>query len=323
MEPNKIADDFLKSSIKMTPHNNDRGFFESISNHEIDFSRLRDDRRMVSDIGLRFVSQFESALKLPPTASMDEKAKHFVAEVVEFSPTQQSGLKPEDFVWEFWMTLIEISAQVPPYHSAQDMLCKAVILLYSIGESEEIEYRMWKGLSSFNMAIRDHWNRGPIPQAGSDDYTTFTESEWLNVNSFIARLYAANVLHAGAFPIWELRSGLEIPLSPEVRDEPAANVRVRVACEWMIRSAPRTIRESLLRTHSDVVRGESTNRAFRGGPLYSGESGFSIERWCFWKCRLQELRTEVDPSLLPTVNEAVKLMVQAEKELGELATSIA
>ncbi|OTA91287.1 hypothetical protein M434DRAFT_397307 [Hypoxylon sp. CO27-5] len=323
MELNKNPNDSLKLTVGMAPLDNDHGPFEFTSKHEIDFSRLRDERRMVSDIGLRFVNQLESALKLPPTVSVDEKAKHFVAEVVEFSPTQQSELGPDGFVWELWVTLIEVSAQVPPYHSAQDVLCKAVILLDTIGDSEETEKPMWKDLSSFTMAIRDHWNRAPIPQARSDDDTTFTDSEWLNLNSFIARLYAANVLQAGAFPIWELRSGLETSLSSEVKNETPANIRVRVASEWIIQSAPRILHESLLRTYSDVVEGESTGRPFRGGPLYSGESGFSVERWCFWKRRFQELKTEVDLTLLPEVNKAVELMVRAEKELGELAKSIA
>lgn len=190
------------------------------------------------------------------------------------------------------------------------------------------------------MSVRDNWNRRkfftspfnfyyvsltlsvePSLEPDPDDDLDYTDDEWLNFSSFLARLYSERIVGWQNFPIWGLRSGLEYPL-PEKPDGSAGDVWTRVACEWIFQSAPRILLESLLHTCSDEPEGGIHGRPFSGGPLYSGKSGFSLERWCFWKHRFSEIRAEAKEDLRAMVDEAMKIMSQAENNLGELAKGL-
>jgi hypothetical protein len=50
---------------------------------------------------------------------------------------------------------------------------------------------------------------GPTFELDTEDDRDFTLDEWLNLNSFVARLFSTTVGGFGNFAIWELRNGLE------------------------------------------------------------------------------------------------------------------
>lgn len=154
---------------------------------------------------------------------------------------------------------------------------------------------------------------GPTFEPNDDDDQAFSEFEWLNLNSFVAKLFKLNSVSWYNFPIWEFQIGLESPISEEAA---AANTRVRVACEWIIQCARRFFRESLLNTCSDEPEGGSHGYPFRGGPLYPGVSGYNLERWGLWKRRLGELRQESDEDVHGMIDEAIQAMVAVEKEVA-------
>ena len=57
-------------------------------------------------------------------------------------------------------------------------------------------------------------------------------SEWLNLNSFTARIINEGLIDGSIFGLWEIRR----PLEEENAAKAIANCRVSVASEWMIRS---------------------------------------------------------------------------------------
>ena len=143
-----------------------------------------------------------------------------------------------------------------------------------------------------------------------DDGREFTLDEWLNLNSFVARLGKEFI----SFGLWELRDGLEGPQAEETETSaPVAviNTRVLVATEWIIRGGRGLLRESLLNSLSHEPR---SGKPWNGGPLFPGARGFNLERWGFWKRRLGELRKDAVESSQNAIDEAVELMTALEAE---------
>jgi hypothetical protein len=150
--------------------------------------------------------------------------------------------------------------------------------------------------------------KGPVIQLGDDDEGEFTLDEWLNLNSFIARLGKEFI----SFGLWELRNGLE-GLKAEDKSAPEAvvNARILVATEWIIKGGRGLLRESLLNALSHEPNSGSP---WSGGPLFPGARGFNLERWGFWKRRLGELRKAAVESSQKLIDEAVELMTALEAE---------
>lgn len=57
---------------------------------------------------------------------------------------------------------------------------------------------------------------------------------------------------------------------------------------------------------------ETDTRMLRAGELYKGQSGYSRDRWDFWKKRLGELRSQVSESRRSVVDEAIEGMTKLE-----------
>lgn len=136
--------------------------------------------------------------------------------------------------------------------------------------------------------------------------------EWLNLNSFIARLFNGLVVGFANFAIFELRNGLE---EDDDVPQPIADARIRVACEWVIQSRWRLLQLSLLNSRSTEPEDATHGSPYRGGALYSGTRGFNLERWGFWKRRLAELRKDVGD--IAPIDEALEMMTAAEKEAAD------
>ncbi|TVY46634.1 hypothetical protein LOCC1_G003293 [Lachnellula occidentalis] len=135
--------------------------------------------------------------------------------------------------------------------------------------------------------MRENWNRmqGPVLQFSDDDEDgEFTLDEWLNLNSFVARLGKEFI----SFGLWELRNGLEGSRIEETSVPKAvSNTRILVATEWIIQGGRGLLRESL----SNALSYEpGSGNPWGGGTLFHGARGFNVERWGFWKRRLGEVQ---------------------------------
>ncbi|KAI0852921.1 hypothetical protein F5Y00DRAFT_226371 [Daldinia vernicosa] len=293
-----------------------------VGTNEVDFSYLKNKAIYLGDIGMRIIDLLVSSLELSHSTKPIKTADHFVRALVKYSSPETSGLQPEDFVWQFWESLIDIASQVPPRTLVQDVLFNIVILLEKIGEREKANTQMWKDLPDIDIAMRDNWNRSPTFDPNFNSGEEFTEPEWVNVNSFLARLHHKQGIWE-KYVIWELREGLETPFTP-IQDMPTVvETRIRVATEWIFESSRRIFVDSLDHAFSDYPEGPNTGRPYSCGPLYSGVSGYSLERWCFWKRRLAEIRTEVNEDLHSAIDKAIKAMTRAEKKLGKQLKSSA
>lgn len=137
-----------------------------------------------------------------------------------------------------------------------------------------------------------------------------TPDEWLNLNSFNARLFGSGITRWRNFPIWQLREGLEDVFGPDSHEN---DCKIAVASEWIIQAGPKLLRETLLNDDMD----EAEKRAYSGLELWTGLPGLSTERWGFWKRRLAEVKAGVKTQLtLDYIEHAEKVMVTVEKDLA-------
>jgi hypothetical protein len=106
---------------------------------------------------------------------------------------------------------------------------------------------------------------------------------WVNFNAFCARLTRDGTCDRSAHAIWDLREALEE--EPDQREEAAKehgkqlDVRIPVAANWI------TIAGNVLYRHSGDCGKDGELGVASQGRLYSGQAGFSLERWAFWKER--------------------------------------
>ena len=153
----------------------------------------------------------------------------------------------------------------------------------------------------------------PTFEAEDDETEHYSLDEWLNLNSFSARLLGAGLVGWVNFAIWQLRHGLEEEMNPG----PSTDNRVAVASEWVIQSGPDLLRRCLLSSVLD----EAETRSYSAGALYAGHPGLCLERWGFWKRRLGEIRDKVSESAMRSVDEAVESMTAAETALARVLLS--
>lgn len=83
-----------------------------------------------------------------------------------------------------------------------------------------------------------------------------------------------------------------------------------VATLW-IKNAGKFIWEQTLSGKPEDLD-ETDTRMLRAGGLYKGQSGYSRDRWDFWKKRLGELRSQVSQSAVSATDGALEAMVGLE-----------
>ncbi|KAH8891251.1 hypothetical protein GQ53DRAFT_746765 [Thozetella sp. PMI_491] len=266
---------------------------------DIDFQLLRDAG--LSDIAEKILDTFESALASRSTGDPKESAK-LVAHEIKSHISVDSDAELED-LWELY---INLAKSVPRRHEGQNLL---VMVAARLDAPDPVTGdQAWTGLPLLGRCLRDNWADPTFEvdddASDDDEDESYTPDQWLNMNSFAARMFGAGLAGWINFPIWQLRLGLEeTPNSAAFRDRQAM-----VSAEWIIQSGPELLRRSLLSPRLDL--GEE--RSYCAGSLYTGLPGLGLERWGFWKRRLGELSGELGGAARACVDEAVLGMAAAE-----------
>ncbi|KAI9763504.1 MAG: hypothetical protein M1840_000457 [Geoglossum simile] len=277
-----------------------------MSDQQVNFQPLRDEG--LSEIDEKMLSIFEPALESVSEATLEEKAGGVAIELKKLVPMNLSSEGAETFLEGFWELLIGIAKCVPYRHSGQILLVKIATNLNESGEAIEKKGSSWKGLPFLGRYLRDNWI-DPTLEAGDDETEHYSLEEWLNLNSFSARLLGAGLAGWVNFAVWQLRHGLEEEMSPG----PSTDSRVAAAGEWIIQSGQDLLRRCLLNS----ALNEAEARSYSAGALYAGNPGLCLERWGFWKRRLGEMRGKVGESAMRSIDEAVESMTAAEMAIAK------
>ncbi|KAF3393942.1 hypothetical protein F1880_004895 [Penicillium rolfsii] len=214
---------------------------------------------------------------------------------------------PDTFLWSLWGLIIQVMRLVPPQHPGQirmisflQELAKIPTRTLDIWGSEQ---KLWSDFPILRPCLRDHLEY--IGEADPDGI-----SEWINQNSFMARIVGQELLSWDTLIIWMLRDALEDDLPQEqiVRD-----CYISVVNEWITHAG-----QTIYRQLSEKELSEQQKRVTRGGKLYQGKAGLCAERWEFWKRRVGEISSLVSTELQPVALDAAQRMGDIE-ELARIA----
>ncbi|KAI1401015.1 hypothetical protein F4819DRAFT_345555 [Hypoxylon fuscum] len=276
----------------------------------LSFERLRDEQLSLlsTEDELDIFDLFESVMSSSPDLDVEETSQRFVDGLIKLAPGKSLG--DQSLPRSTWSALNRIAGCIDHRHYGQDVLVTTVRKLNGV--------EGWKGLPEIWIGMRESWNLSPTYNLEAKDEREFTAKEWLNLNSFAARLY--NGPHVGSlalFALYQLSEGLEG--EPKSNERPEPETRLQVSCEWVVQSGWRLMRESLLDTYADPTEKLASrySNPYSIGPLFTGLRGFSLERWGFWKRRLVELHEDniYGEITYKLIDEAIEVMTGIGKDI--------
>ncbi|KAB8227349.1 DUF3632 domain-containing protein [Aspergillus alliaceus] len=187
-------------------------------------------------------------------------------------PTRRASYSYSDdvelFLWSTWGIFIHVAKQIPHDHPWQGRLVELIrsltVLVPIKVEIWEKTRQVWTDLPIFGPSMREAWIS---PTYDSDRSNTDEVDQWINLNSFAARLLNLDAVLWISFAVWALRDALDEPV-----DGPELDCNVRVAIEWITHSG-RCLYQYLLSPSQDV----------------HGCDGLSLEVWQRWKRRFKEV----------------------------------
>ncbi|CEJ53947.1 hypothetical protein PMG11_00278 [Penicillium brasilianum] len=222
------------------------------------------------------------------------------------APVDENTADPEAFLWSLWGLIIQVMRLVHPQHPGQ---IRMISFMQALGKFPTrtldiwgSEQKLWSDFPILRPCLRDH-----LEYIGEPDPDGI--SEWINQNSFMARIVGKDLLSWDTLIIWMLRDALEedVPQEQIVRD-----CYISVVNEWITHAG-----QTIYRQLSDKDLSEQQKRVTKGGTLYHGKDGLCAERWEFWKQRLAEISKLVSKDLQPVAWSAADRMSQIE-ELAQI-----
>ncbi|KAK4653969.1 hypothetical protein QC762_510247 [Podospora pseudocomata] len=205
-------------------------------------------------------------------------------ELRQLIASSKSTKAADTLLWNLWVMLFEVVRIVPIEHPWHAALAAGMNNLRSRGglvvELEDCTLN-WADLPDLSMYVFDKW----FDPTELDDYTSEDIDAWKRWNSFASQLLNEEYMNWIIFPYWELRSALEFP-PPE--DPTIFECRLWVATQWLTQCAELVYNEMTC----GVDLEEKTKSAIKPGPLCEGVYPRSLQRWEFWRGRLEALAGE-------------------------------
>ncbi|KAE8168208.1 hypothetical protein BDV40DRAFT_251517 [Aspergillus tamarii] len=190
------------------------------------------------------------------------------------SDSKADGL--EDLLWQLWNIVINVAKQIPCDSPSQERLVDLVKALTEIPPTTiQIwgnDTKLWVDLPLLGPEMREAWNLIPTGSEAEEKI-----KEWINLNSFVARLVSLSLAPWIALAVWALRDALE-----EESVGRKADCDIAVAREWFKHGGP-VLRQETMATEN------KEERIMAGGSLYQGPAKLCPERWKFWKERLSQI----------------------------------
>ncbi|KAL7788818.1 hypothetical protein V8C43DRAFT_287180 [Trichoderma afarasin] len=213
----------------------------------------------------------------------------------------------EGFLWSLWTLLADVAKRIPLDDPRLQHLVEILKALHAKQTgSVEVwgsQHELWADMPLFGAVMREEWNASPEFDGKPDQATKI--AQWLSINSFAARLLGASVSDWTNFAIWELRDGLEEPVST---DE-ARDTHLITASEWITQAGQVLYNE----TKNSIELDSQTTQALRPGSLVEGtKSGFNEERWSFWKKQLEELSAKASAEAKKRAEKALEVIKSLE-----------
>ncbi|KAI1480023.1 hypothetical protein F4774DRAFT_425153 [Daldinia eschscholtzii] len=204
------------------------------------------------------------------------------------------GQSESAFFRGFWKVFLVLVKQINSSQPAMDQLILLIQELRFMSLTFPFRTNPWRNLPGLPDAIHNIWHE---PTRYEDSYIAF--GEWINLNSFAARLYGDGIFDCYGLGITALRRAFESSNTPvpAVRD-----CRIKAATQWIHWAAFKMF--DLMRSvpsHDDRNRHRSDR--------FTGSRVFSLERWIFWK---RHFSREQSDNLDDAIGLALTLMNEAD-----------
>ncbi|KAL6803835.1 hypothetical protein J3E68DRAFT_391653 [Trichoderma sp. SZMC 28012] len=213
----------------------------------------------------------------------------------------------EGFLWSLWSLLADTAKHIPLDDPRLQHLVE-ILKALNAKQTGSVEiwgsqHELWADMPLFGAVMREEWNASPEFVGKPDQAAKI--AQWLSLNSFAARLLSASVSSWTNFAVWELRDGLEEPLST---DE-ARDTHLITASEWITQAGQVLYKE----TKNSVELDSQATQVLSPGSLIKGtKSGFNEERWSFWKQRLEELSASARAEAKRRTEKALEVIKSLE-----------
>ncbi|KAJ5156937.1 uncharacterized protein N7482_008037 [Penicillium canariense] len=209
---------------------------------------------------------------------------------------------PETFLWSLWGLIIQVMRLVPPNHPGQTRM---IAFMESLGQITSgtlnvwgSDQELWSDFPILRPCLRDH-----LEYIGEPDPDGI--AEWINQNSFMARLLGKDLLNWDTLVIWMMRDALE---EEPPQEQIVLDCYIAVVVQWITHAG-----ETIFSQLSDQDLSEQQKRVTKGGSLYHGKDGLCPERWEFWRQRAGEVSKLVSKDLQPIALAAAERMSQIER----------
>lgn len=241
-----------------------------------------------------------------------------------------SDEKAEEFVYTLWNLYISIVRQIPVDDPRLPLLADVVVALKgkSSGTAKiwREDTKVWEDLPLLGASVRDAWNceiTKPNPPLVTECASltpsavepVYDDSEkdnaaipsWLTINSFAARLLGSSTTTWTNFAVWSLRSSLE---QDGLVSQTAWDTAVAEAYEWITHAG----KVLLDKSRQGEQLSEADQRMLKAGKLFGGEPGLNVERWAFWRQRLETFAsgTQVSDAVKDKARRAAEEMKALE-----------
>ncbi|KAH0440655.1 hypothetical protein CcaCcLH18_02325 [Colletotrichum camelliae] len=185
--------------------------------HGINFEKLfhRDVEPEYDDLFFKIMEAFDGLsqdnLKDRTQEVVSEAEKAHAAYVERVKNEVEAGQRIE--MWAFWDFYVLTVSCVPYRHIGQQLLSDVVLELERVGKTENPQ---WKDLPELGQTLRESFN-----DPTDDDITgneMYTLEQWLNFNSWLARLIGSGLKRGINLVLWSVAFGLEEDLEQLEQD---------------------------------------------------------------------------------------------------------
>lgn len=133
--------------------------------------------------------------------------------------------------------------------------------------------------------------------------------QWVNLNSFVSRLFAQGLIDWNRYGIWTMMGSLEAndAIAKDLRES-----RVAAATQWLAHGALALFTMMCERKITEV------DQRHLKSTVFSGDKVISFERWTFWRGQLQKVEEkDISPKGREMASRAVIAMDDAEAQYGQ------
>ncbi|KAL2841845.1 hypothetical protein BJY01DRAFT_236210 [Aspergillus pseudoustus] len=220
-----------------------------------------------TSLDFRVFQVLNDFLQPSTTTSLDFAVQAILALLPENAPESSE-------VWSAGSVFVEIAGQIPYHHPSQ---LKLATLIEELSNADKFTQKRQD-----EKGFRYRCQR--LKETVRDSYNTPNDedvNEWPNLNAFYAHLDARHVFsNHPTFMIWTMRSAFEE--NPEDDPEYFAGMKdqcILAAAQYILWSGQEQFKR--ISFIGDV--NPSTLQDWKPGPLYEGDTGFTLDRWRFWK----------------------------------------